>query len=154
MITLSTRAREAIKTGLAMMIAMGWALSMDWSHLSWVGFAVAMISLSTAGQSLNKGAMRMVGTLIGAPIGLLLIALFAQDRGRIRLLDRGREQCRRELGPMGVRARALWVHRSHYVSRHGSPGPLPADPRGRGAGSCRSPDRTRSRSTWAEKSCP
>jgi hypothetical protein len=28
----------------------------------WAGVAVAMISLSTAGQSLNKGAMRMLCT--------------------------------------------------------------------------------------------
>jgi len=80
MIALSTRAREAIKTGVAMAIAFGLALSMDWSHASWAGITVAMISLSTAGQSLNKGAMRMVGTLIGASMGLLLIALFAQER--------------------------------------------------------------------------
>jgi uncharacterized membrane protein YccC len=42
--------------------------------------AVAMISLSTAGQSLNKGAMRMLGTLVGLVAALTFLALFSQDR--------------------------------------------------------------------------
>ena len=58
--TLSTRTKEAIKTGLAMTIAYGIALSMDWEKPYWAGFAVAMISLATAGQSLNKAALRML----------------------------------------------------------------------------------------------
>jgi uncharacterized membrane protein YccC len=66
MLTLSTRSKEAIKTGLAMTIAYGIALYMDWDKPNWAGIAVAMISLATAGQSLNKGAMRMPGTLVGA----------------------------------------------------------------------------------------
>jgi uncharacterized membrane protein YgaE (UPF0421/DUF939 family) len=65
MITLSIRSKEAIKTGLAMAITYGIALQLGWEKPSWAGMAVAMISLSTAGQSLNKGAMRMLGTLVG-----------------------------------------------------------------------------------------
>jgi uncharacterized membrane protein YccC len=80
MISLSTRAKEAIKTGLAMTIAYGIALSMNWEKPYWAGFAVAMISLATAGQSLNKGALRMAGTLATTAVALVLIALFAQDR--------------------------------------------------------------------------
>jgi uncharacterized membrane protein YccC len=64
MIPLSTRTKEAIKTGLAMTIAYGIALHMDWEKPYWAGFAVAMISLATAGQSLNKSALRMLGTLV------------------------------------------------------------------------------------------
>ena len=77
---LSTRTKEAIKTGLAMAIAYGIALSMDWEKPYWAGFAVAMISLATAGQSLNKGALRMAGTLVTTIVALTFIALFAQDR--------------------------------------------------------------------------
>ena len=80
MIRLSTRAKEAIKTGLAMAIAFGIALQMGWEKPHWAGFAVAMISLSTAGQSLNKGAMRMFGTLVGVIVALMLIAIFPQER--------------------------------------------------------------------------
>jgi uncharacterized membrane protein YccC len=80
MISLSTRAKEAIKTGLAMTIAYGIALSMDWEKPYWAGFAVAMISLATTGQSLNKSALRMAGTLVTTGVALILIGLFAQDR--------------------------------------------------------------------------
>ena len=77
---LSRRWKEAIKTGLAMAIAFGIALAMDWEKPYWAGFAVAMISLSTVGQSLNKGAMRMLGTLVAVAVALTLLALFPQDR--------------------------------------------------------------------------
>jgi uncharacterized membrane protein YccC len=80
MISLSTRTKEAIKTGLAMTIAYGIALSMDWDRPYWAGFAVAMISLATVGRSLNKAALRMLGTLVTTVVALTLIALFAQDR--------------------------------------------------------------------------
>ena len=80
MISLSTRTKESIKTGLTMTIAYGIALSMDWEKPYWAGFAVAMISLATAGQSLNKAALRMAGTLATTVVALIFIALFAQDR--------------------------------------------------------------------------
>jgi uncharacterized membrane protein YccC len=78
--TLSTRTKESIKTALAMTIAYGIALSMDWDRPYWAGFAVAMVSLATIGQSFNKAALRMIGTLMGMGVALTLIALFAQDR--------------------------------------------------------------------------
>jgi len=78
--TLNVRTKEAIKTALAMTIAYGIALSMDWDRPYWAGFAVAFISLSTVGQSLNKGAMRMLGTLLAFVVSLTIIALFAQER--------------------------------------------------------------------------
>ena len=76
----SLNTKESIKTALAMTIAYGIALQMDWDNPYWAGFAVAFISLSTVGQSLNKGAMRMLGTLIAVIVALTLIALFPQDR--------------------------------------------------------------------------
>ena len=80
MIPLSTRTKEAIKTGLAMTIAYGIALYMDWDRPYWAGFAVAFTSLATVGQSLSKAALRMFGTLVTAVVALTFIALFAQDR--------------------------------------------------------------------------
>jgi uncharacterized membrane protein YccC len=77
---LSHRFKEAFKTALAMVIAYGIALSMDWPKPMWAGFAVAFISLSTIGQSLNKGFLRMVGTLAAAVFSLTLIAIFPQER--------------------------------------------------------------------------
>ncbi len=77
---LSTRAKEAIKTALAMVIAYGIAMQLGWEKPYWAGFAVAVISLDTAGASLNKGAMRMLGTFVGATVALTLIGLFPQQR--------------------------------------------------------------------------
>jgi uncharacterized membrane protein YccC len=74
------RLKEAFKTALAMVLAYGIALAWDWMNPYWVGFAVAMISLPTAGQSIEKGAMRMLGTLVASVAALALIALFPQDR--------------------------------------------------------------------------
>ncbi len=77
---LSTRTKEAIKTGLAMTITYGIALQMDWDRPYWAAFAVAFISLPTAGQSIHKGALRMLGTLLAGVAALTLIALFPQQR--------------------------------------------------------------------------
>ena len=70
---LQHKTREAIKTALAMTIAYGIGLQMGWDRPYWAGFAVAFISLSTVGQSLNKGTLRVVGTVIGAIVALTLI---------------------------------------------------------------------------------
>lgn len=80
MISLSTRAKEAIKTSLAMVIVFGIAFLFDWDKPEWGGLAVAMLSLPTIGQSLNKGARRIAGTLLGAMAGLVYLGLFPQDR--------------------------------------------------------------------------
>jgi uncharacterized membrane protein YccC len=77
---LTTRTKESIKTALAMTIAYGIALSMNWENAYWAGFAVAFISSSNIGQSFNKGAMRMLGTLIAVVVALIIISLFVQDR--------------------------------------------------------------------------
>jgi len=78
--TLSRKAKDAIKVALAMTMAYGISLSMDWDRPYWAGFAVAFVSLATVGQSMIKAALRMLGTLIAVVVALLLIVLFAQDR--------------------------------------------------------------------------
>jgi uncharacterized membrane protein YccC len=77
---LSDRVKAASKTALAMVLAYGVALSMDWHNAYWAGFAVAFCSLSTVGESLNKGLLRLCGTLLGGLVALTLIAMFPQDR--------------------------------------------------------------------------
>jgi uncharacterized membrane protein YccC len=79
-VMLSVRAKEAIKTALAVTLAYGTAFYLGWDHPSWAGIAVLMVSLSTAGQSLNKAGLRMLGTLLAAVVALTLLALFPQDR--------------------------------------------------------------------------
>jgi uncharacterized membrane protein YccC len=76
----SHRAREGIKTALAMTLTYGIALALNWERPIWAAIAVAVISLATVGQSLNKGVQRLLGTLLGAVVSLTLLALFPQDR--------------------------------------------------------------------------
>ena len=77
---LSRKTKEASKTALAMTIAYGVALSMDWDRPYWAGFAVAFVSIGTVGQSINRAALRMSGTVLAVAVSLTLIAWFAQDR--------------------------------------------------------------------------
>ena len=46
----------------------------------WGSSAQSSLSLSTSGQSLNKGAMRMLGTLLAVVAALTLLAWFPQQR--------------------------------------------------------------------------
>ena len=77
---LSHNTKESIKTALAMTLAYGISLQLNWDRPYWAGFAIAFISLNTIGQSLNKAALRMAGTVMAAIVALTLIALFAQQR--------------------------------------------------------------------------
>ena len=77
---LNTKSKESIKTALAMVMAYGISLSLDWDRPYWAGFAVAFVSLASIGQSMNKAALRMLGTILAVGVSLTLIALFAQDR--------------------------------------------------------------------------
>jgi uncharacterized membrane protein YccC len=78
--TLSRKAKEAIKTALAMTLSYAISMRIGWDKPMWAAFAVAVISLSTIGQSLSKSVMRMLGTLIAVIFSLIFIALFPQQR--------------------------------------------------------------------------
>jgi len=81
MIPLSRRIKEAIKTGLAMVIAFAIAFYFDWERPQWSGLAVLMLGMTTTmGQSLNKGILRIAGTVLGVIAGLLYFGFFPQDR--------------------------------------------------------------------------
>jgi len=77
---LSDRVKAAVKTALAVVLAYGVALSMDWEKPYWAAFTVAFCSLATVGESLNKGLLRLSGTFLGGVAAITLIALFPQDR--------------------------------------------------------------------------
>ncbi|MBT8365867.1 MAG: FUSC family protein [Deltaproteobacteria bacterium] len=80
MFPLSTRAKEAIKTSLAMVIAYWIAMSMGWDKPYWAGFTVVTINVLSAGVSLTRGITRTLGTLVGAVAGLAIMGLFPQER--------------------------------------------------------------------------
>ena len=56
-------------------------LSQGWSQASTAAITVMLIAaIGSVGESVIKGAMRVLGTIIGAAIGMTLIALFPQER--------------------------------------------------------------------------
>ncbi len=77
---ISDRFRLALQIALAMVLAYGIALAMDWDKPMWAGFAVAFCGLGSVGESLNKGALRVLGTLLAVPLALALTGLFPQER--------------------------------------------------------------------------
>jgi uncharacterized membrane protein YccC len=79
-LSLSTRAKEAIKTALAMALVYFIALKVSWMNPSWAGFAVAMVSLAAAGLSIQKGLLRIAGTIPGCVAALLILSFASQGR--------------------------------------------------------------------------
>lgn len=77
---LPLRVKEALKTGLAMVLACGCAMGLGWDNPYWACIAVAVVSLPTIGESLNKSMHRIGGTVLGAAVALGCIAIFPQDR--------------------------------------------------------------------------
>ena len=83
---LSRRFKESFKLALAIVLAYGIALSMNWEKPMWAAFAVAVMGLAGAGQSFHKGAMRLLGTLLAILVSLTLLGLFPQDRWWLMLV--------------------------------------------------------------------
>jgi uncharacterized membrane protein YccC len=77
---LSTKAKEAIKLGLSMVLVYGIAMQMGWENPFWAALTVATASVLSTGQSLGRATMRALGTAVGAVASLAMIALFPQDR--------------------------------------------------------------------------
>ena len=70
----------ALKTALAVTISYIVAIKMGWSQPYQGPIAIMVIaSATTLKESLGKGVMRVFGTIAGAILGLLLIALYPQD---------------------------------------------------------------------------
>jgi uncharacterized membrane protein YccC len=86
---LSIKAKEAIKTALAFVLVYAIALQSGWMNPYWAAFAVALISLSTLGQSINKGLNRMAGTIPGCIAGVVILSLAPQSRYMFLLLASG-----------------------------------------------------------------
>lgn len=75
-----TKFKEAIKTGLAFALVFGIAMQAGWMNPYWAGWAVAVIALPTAGESLRKGTLRVAGTIPGCIAALVIHALAPQER--------------------------------------------------------------------------
>ena len=84
-----TKLKEAFKTALAFALVFGIAMRLDWMSPSWAGWAVAVVALPTAGESIQKGLLRVVGTIPGCLAALIIQALAPQERWTFILLTCG-----------------------------------------------------------------
>lgn len=78
--TVSDRYKSAFKVALAMTITYGIALSMNWEKPFWAGLSVAFCSLETAGESINRGIHRVLGTFLAGVATVMMMAFFPQQR--------------------------------------------------------------------------
>ncbi len=76
----SDRFKHAFKVALAMVITYAIALGMAWEKPFWAGLSVIFCSLATAGESIDRGVQRILGTAAAGVAALGLIALFGQER--------------------------------------------------------------------------
>ena len=77
---LSFRIHTAAVTALAFVCTYVLAFYWNLDRPFWAGFTVFVISLPSIGQTLQKGVLRMFGTIAGAVAALVLLGLFAQER--------------------------------------------------------------------------
>jgi len=79
--TPSDKLKFAIKASLSMALAYLIPLSQGWSQPGTAATTVMLISaMGSVGDSVTKGVLRVIGTIIGAAVGMTLIGLFPQDR--------------------------------------------------------------------------
>jgi uncharacterized membrane protein YccC len=71
--------KEAFKIALAFALVYAIALKVNWISPSWAGWSVIAIAASSSGQSIQKGFLRIAGTLLACVIGILIISVAAQQ---------------------------------------------------------------------------
>jgi len=78
---LSDHLKFAIKVSLSLTMAYIIPMAMGWEQASTAAVTIMLIaSAGGVSNSINKGLIRVVGTVIGAVLGMILIALFPQER--------------------------------------------------------------------------
>ena len=80
-----SRVLTSFLSALSVTVALGLAFALDMEKPFWAGFAALVVSLSTVGQSLEKGLLRMAGTVAGAVIAMSLLSLFGDARWTLML---------------------------------------------------------------------
>src|SRR5258708_14219885 len=70
----------AIRLWASVCLALFVAFSLDLDNPFWAGTSAAIVCQPQLGASLRKGWFRMIGTLVGAIVAVLLAACFPQDR--------------------------------------------------------------------------
>ena len=77
---MSNRLKVALRTAIAMALAYGFSLWMDWDRTYWAGLAVGLCALATDGESLNKGLLRIFGTGFAIVVLIALLSVLHQER--------------------------------------------------------------------------
>ncbi len=78
---MNDKIKFAIKVSLSLTMAYLIPFAMGWPQASTAATTVMLIaSTGSRRESLANGTLRVLGTLVGAVVGLLLVGLFAQDR--------------------------------------------------------------------------
>ncbi|MCJ2053216.1 FUSC family protein [Methylobacterium sp. J-070] len=70
----------AVRIWIAMMLALAAAFWLQLDSASSAATCVAILAQPKRGQAISKAVYRLLGTLIGAVVSIVLMALFAQDR--------------------------------------------------------------------------
>ena len=71
----------AIKASLSLVLVVLISFSLGWTEVTPALVTIMIIaSVGSVGDSVSKGLLRVIGTVIGAIIGMVLIAIFPQDR--------------------------------------------------------------------------
>ena len=80
-LSLSVKSIYAVKVGIALTLSFLIPFALEWGNASTAATTVIVIAAGkTFDESVMKGLLRIVGTLIGAVIGIALIAWLPQDR--------------------------------------------------------------------------
>jgi hypothetical protein len=69
-----------LRTAAAVVIALAIAFALELDEAYWAGTTAALVCQPVLGSALRKATFRMIGTLVGAVVTLLLFACFPQDR--------------------------------------------------------------------------
>ncbi|WP_042012145.1 FUSC family protein [Aeromonas fluvialis] len=77
---LNRRVKNAIKAALAIVLATGIAMALGWDKPVWAMISAFLVNQGTHGASLKKSGLRLLGTLFGAFLAILLAGLFPQER--------------------------------------------------------------------------
>ncbi|WP_309382524.1 FUSC family protein [Cerasicoccus frondis] len=74
------RLLTSVKTALAVVIALGIAMKLNWERPYWTGITVFITFLPYVGGAFEKSVLRVLGTLVAGALAYILTASFEQDQ--------------------------------------------------------------------------
>ncbi len=70
----------ALRIAISVVIAAGLSLAFGWERPMWAMFAVVFCALGDEGESLHKGVLRLLATVLGGTLSIVFTALFNDHR--------------------------------------------------------------------------